>query len=50
MGGPSVWLLGGCASHSHKSQSYDRMITDESKDPTFRADPQRAGEEVRYVQ
>ena len=43
--------LGGCAWHRHKKpESYDRMISDESRDPTFRADPQNAGEEIHFAQ
>jgi hypothetical protein len=42
--------LSGCAWGSHKKpQSYDRMISDDSQDPTFRPDAQRAGEEIHFV-
>ncbi len=40
---------GGCAWGHKKPQSYDRMITDEDQDPTYRDDPQHAGETVRYL-
>jgi hypothetical protein len=47
--GMAVLLLSaGCAWHSHKPKSYDRMLSDGEKDPTYQEDPQRAGEEVRY--
>jgi hypothetical protein len=54
-GGLAVWLLGGCAWFNHhphkaKSQSYDRSISDEDRDPTYKSDPERADEEVRDVQ
>ena len=50
-GGVTVWLLGACGwHHPQKPRSYDRAISDEDRDPTYHADPQRAGEEVRYVQ
>jgi hypothetical protein len=46
-----AWMLPGCATHhSHKSNSYDRAISDEDKDPTYKADPERADEEVREAQ
>ena len=41
-------LMAGCAWHSHKPKSYNRMISEDEQDPTFRPDPQRAGEETRY--
>lgn len=45
----SVLLLGGCGWHHHprKPKSYDREISDEDRDPTYRDDPQRADVEVR---
>jgi hypothetical protein len=44
-------LLGGCAWHHHqKSKSYDKAVSDEDTDPTYRYDPQRAGETIRDVQ
>ena len=53
-GGLAIWLLGGCGAwhhpHKAKSYSYDRNIEDEDRDPTFKADPERADEEVRDVQ
>ena len=45
--GAAVGLLGGCAGHPRKAPSYDRSIDDEDHDPTYREDPQRAGEETR---
>ena len=46
-----AWMLPGCATHhSHKSNSYDRAISEEDKDPTYKADPERADEEVREAQ
>ena len=42
-------LLGGCGwgHHQRKPKSYDRSISDDSQDPTYRADPERADVEVR---
>ncbi len=35
--------LAGCAwHHDHKPKSFDKEFTDPDKDPTFRADAQRA--------
>ncbi len=49
--GAALWLLGGCGwHHTARVKSYDREFTDEDRDPTYRDDPQRAGEEIRYVQ
>jgi hypothetical protein len=44
------WVLGGCAHHAKKSKSYDKAISDDDSDPTYRDDPQRAGETIRDVQ
>jgi len=38
-------LLSGCAWHPHKPKSFDRSISDDDRDPTYRADPERADEE-----
>jgi len=48
----AVWLLGGCFwnHHPHKIKSYDRSFTEDEQDPTYKADPERADEEVRDVQ
>jgi hypothetical protein len=43
-------LLVGCASHPHRAASYDRAISEDERDPTYRPDPERADEEVRDVQ
>jgi hypothetical protein len=46
--GAAIGLLGGCGwHHSHKPRSYDRSVTDEEKDPTYRPDAERADVEVR---
>jgi hypothetical protein len=39
--------LGGCSSHPHRQKSYDRSFTDDDRDPTYKADPERADEEVK---
>ena len=45
--GITLPALTGCAFHkSHKIHSYDQAM-DEDRDPTFKADPERADEEVR---
>ena len=49
--GAALGLLGGCAwHHPRKPRSYDRNVSDDDRDPTYQSDPQRAGEEIRYVQ
>jgi hypothetical protein len=50
--GAALWLLGGCAllHHGKKSQSYDRAISDDDHDPTYRDDQEHAGDTVRDVQ
>lgn len=51
LAGLTAWMLGGCGwGHHHKSSSYDRAVSDEDHDPTYRDDPQRADEEVRDAQ
>lgn len=49
-GGAVLWLSGGCAWHPRKPRSYDKSFSDEDRDPTYHADPERADEEVHYVQ
>jgi hypothetical protein len=48
--GAALWLLGGCAWHTHKVRSYDRSISDEDHDPTYHEDVERADVEVRDSQ
>ena len=52
LGFTSVGMMTGCAWHGHKkkSNSYNRNVSEEENDPTYRDDPQRAGEEIKYVQ
>ncbi len=52
LGVMGVWLMTGCAWHGHKKKvtSYNRNIAEGENNPTYRDDPQRAGEEIRYVQ
>jgi len=51
LGAAALWLLAGCGwHHTRKPKSSDRSISEEENDPTYQPDPQRAGEEVRYVQ
>jgi len=48
MAGAAVGWLGGCGWHrEHKPQAYDRSISQEEKDPTYRPDVERADVEVR---
>jgi hypothetical protein len=42
-----VCVLAGCGSFSHKPKSYDRAVTDDERDPTYRENPERADVEVR---
>jgi hypothetical protein len=51
MAAMAMWLFGGCSLfHPHKQKSYDKAFDNEDQDPTYHSDPQRAGEEIRYVQ
>jgi len=46
--GAVLWVLGGCAwHHGQKAPSYDKSIGEDEQDPTYREDPQRAGEIIK---
>jgi len=45
--GAAIWLLGGCGwHHNRKPNSYDRAITDDSRDPTYHPDEERVGTDL----
>jgi hypothetical protein len=42
------WLAAGCGGrHQHKPVSYDKAISDDTRDPTYHEDEERADVEVR---
>jgi len=50
--GAALWLLSGCSwlHQGKKSHSYDRAISEDEQDPTYRDDQEHAGDTVRDVQ
>jgi hypothetical protein len=52
LSGAIAWMLPGCSwfGGHHKVKSYDQAIYDEDKDPTYRDDPEKAGDETNSQQ